>query len=101
MTNVDALPRKHGQSISSRYKHNGSLWRKNDSSWSDDVNGLKEENVGFQIAVGEDMIHKKDDGPSDDDANGSKEESIGCEMADGEDMFHKHCEDRKLKKESM
>ena len=100
MTTVDAAPRKHGQSISARYKHNGSLWRKNDSSWNNDVNGLKEENVGFQMAAGEDMIHKKDDRSSDDVANSSKEENIGCEMEDGEDMFHKHCEDRKLKKES-
>ena len=100
MTTVDAAPRKHGQSISARYKHNGSLWGKNDSSWNDDVNGSKEENVGFQMAAGEDMIHKKDDRSSDDVANSSKEENIGCEMEDGEDMFHKLCEDRKLKKES-
>ena len=85
--------------ISARYKHNGSLWRKNDSSWNDDVNSLKEENVGFQMAAGEDMIHKKVDKSSDDVANSSKEENIGCEMEDGEDMFHKDCEDRKLKKE--
>lgn len=44
---VDVVLRKYGQSISVRYKYNGFFWRKNDSLWNDDVNGLKEENVGF------------------------------------------------------
>ena len=98
-TDVIAEPRKHGQNISVKCKNNGSPWRENDRSSDDAVNGLTKDNVGIEMAVGEDMIHKKNDGSSDDDANGSKKENIGCEMADGEDMIHNHSEDRKLKQE--
>ena len=40
-------------------KNNGSQGRENDRSSDDAVNGLKQENVGIEMAAGEDMIHKK------------------------------------------
>lgn len=58
-TDVIAEPRKHGQNISVKCKNNGSPGRENDRSSDDTVNGLKQENVGIEMAAGEDMIHKK------------------------------------------
>lgn len=98
-TDVIAEPRQPGQNVSVKCKNNGSPGIENDRSSDDAGNGLKQENVGIEMAAGEDKIHKKKDGSSEDDANGSKKENIGCEMADGEDMIGNHSEDRKLKQE--
>ena len=56
-TDVIAEPRKHGQNIGVKCKNNGSLWRENDRSSDDAVNGLQQENFGIEMAAGEDMIH--------------------------------------------